>query len=153
MSPSKRLKTAWRKINTRILPDVKKALQDGRLVFVIGMPGTGKTTLAEKALPEAYFLEARKHYAGEFGFVIDEFPYHEQDPTNTILLARATGTPVLVLAQSYRCVRSVLRNFPPDQYKIFNLDSLYKTRPSTLFRLRIKLSSRLYRLSRAVAPG
>lgn len=127
--------SAFNAIDKELLPSVLDCLQNGFLVVLIGASGTGKSVLAEKALPNAKCVS---------------FPYNQHDffklkescSTDIIVeevcLTRALdeaiqvrdlmlekGNFIIFTGQVWQEVKPFLTGLSSNRYKVFDLNKIW----------------------------
>lgn len=124
--------TTYTTLTNDLLPAVQACVQMGFLVVLIGLPGTGKSVLAEKTLPSARILSglpwapkptgvADTDLIGDELFsLIDSDDFIQQRNQ-----ALALGHRVIITGQRWPDVIPYLAGLPSQRYKVFDLNRVW----------------------------
>lgn len=124
---------AFEQLDNEILPAVLDCIRNGLLVVLIGATRTGKSVLAQKALPTARVisgLDGAVRATGEMDSdMIGEELYYRISPDDSIRYrnqALALGHGVIFTGQMWQDVVPHLAGLEQARYKVFDLNRVWE---------------------------
>lgn len=122
----------FKQIDAEVLPGVRKLLRDGYLVVLVGVTGSGKSVLAQKALPLATLisgLETHRHLTNEcdadlIGEELDALDVDEVIRYRNQALALDHG--VIFTCQAWTQVLPYLAGLEHSRFRVFDLNRIWE---------------------------
>lgn len=125
--------SAYRQLDKEILPLVQDCLRNGLMIVLIGATGSGKTVLAQKALPTAKVISGLAGDLKATGVMdsdlIGEELYDKVSPDESIRYrnqALALGHGVIFTGQMWQDVLPHLAGLDQGRYKVFDLNRIWE---------------------------
>lgn len=125
---STRLRAIYSKLDSHIQPAIAQVLREGKVAVVLGAAGTGKSTIAQKILHDAFLSPENMDYDADLDLILDDVGITADTVDQALQmmnLALGSGRSVILIGQYWCDVSALLEGLGVERFRVFNLNKVW----------------------------